>query len=192
MIRIVKWLIWLVVVAGLCWGIGFLWFLSQIPQEPTAETVRADAIVVLTGGPERLNEGLRLFTEGRAPALFISGVGQKATLEEILANTRYPQADGSAITLGHYAETTWGNAEETSTWVKERRYRSLILVSAHYHLPRALTEFRYELPDVFIEPHPVRAAPFGDTHWIYDTHARRVMVVEYHKFLAVQARRWIW
>ena len=59
----------LAAVLALTWLAGLVWFASTSPREPpppgSAEAERrTDAIVVLTGGSERLAAGLELLSEG--------------------------------------------------------------------------------------------------------------------------------
>ena len=44
--------------------VGFFWFLSEIPDSSIATPLSADAIVVLTGGPERIDSGVALLGAG--------------------------------------------------------------------------------------------------------------------------------
>ena len=68
------------------------------------------------------------------------------------------------------------------------RYRSLILVTADYHMPRALLELRASAPGVSIQTYPV-ATPELDAHrWTATTLGARRMMAEYAKYLAILAR----
>ena len=49
------------------------------------------------------------------------------------------------------------NAEETASWARENGIHSLIVVTAGYHMPRAITELTRALPDVAL--HPSRLPP---------------------------------
>src|SRR5690606_2006659 len=119
----------------------------------------ADAIVVLTGGSGRLEYGLQLLAEGKAPVLFVSGAEASVTMGDILRrapqNVRRQLADHpSSIVLGR-AENTIGNAEETAQWLKDHAVSRLILVTSNYHMPRSLLEFSDRLPDTVLIPAPV-------------------------------------
>ncbi len=56
------------------------------------------------------------------------------------------------VTLGRSATSTLGNAEETATWVRTHDIHSLIVVTADYHMPRALLEMEREMPGVTLYP----------------------------------------
>src|SRR5215472_14320441 len=63
----------LLIVAAV-FGAGFVWFLSQIKSEEERPTVRADGIVVLTGGSSRVADAIQLLADGYGRRLLISGV----------------------------------------------------------------------------------------------------------------------
>src|SRR5690606_9365765 len=101
------------------------------------------------GGSERLSEGRRLLTRQLADKLFISGVYRGVEVDELLsAGKSDPRLISCCVILGHVAENTRGNALETAVWVYEEGYKSLRIVTANYHMPRSLLEFRSLMPDI--------------------------------------------
>jgi len=140
---------------ALAWLAGFLWFAhSVVRADPTR--VSADGIVVLTGGADRISLGLRLLQAGRGRALLISGVGHGAELASLARGSGIdPVPLAARITLGREATTTIGNADETAAWVERLDLHSLIVVTASYHMMRALTELQRSLPDVTLVAAPV-------------------------------------
>src|SRR3546814_14678895 len=64
-------------------------------------------------------------------------------------------SDVCSSDLGYEADNTRGNAVETAAWMKDQDFTSLRLVTATYHMPRSLLEFRRPMPDIEIVPHPV-------------------------------------
>jgi uncharacterized SAM-binding protein YcdF (DUF218 family) len=136
-------------------------FLGAIEAAPADGTRPTDAIVVLTGGAERVRTGLQLLDAGAAPRLFISGVAPGLTLAELArAHGRDPAALQGRVDLGHAAATTVGNAAETAAWLRGRRlaHPSLRVVTAGYHMPRALVELQRALPEAELLAHPVTPA----------------------------------
>jgi uncharacterized SAM-binding protein YcdF (DUF218 family) len=141
---------------------GFLWFL-HLTLEPAAPLpVHADGIVALTGGPGRVEAGLHLLAEGRAGRLLITGIGggtDLAALGRMAGMDLTPLAP--RITLGRYAASTHGNGVETAAWVRQNAIESLIVVTANYHMPRALLELRSAVPGVKLYPLPVQPVEGG-------------------------------
>jgi uncharacterized SAM-binding protein YcdF (DUF218 family) len=178
---LIRWLIALATGAAASWLLGFGWFLylatREVPPAP-----RVDAIVVLTGGPDRVENALRLLAGAAADRLLISGVGEKTDLADLayLAGID-PAPLEQQITLDHSARSTRGNALETASWAQEQGVESLLLVTSWFHMPRALIEFRRSMPTVTAHPYPVgRLEP---AELIHGGGARRV-IGEYHKYLA--------
>lgn len=138
------------------WCIGFLNFVANLPRIPEAPDRRTDAIVVLTGGTLRLEEGLKLLAEDKAEKLFVSGVHQGVEVRELLRfSATQPEEVACCIALGYAADNTVGNARETAEWMRNEGFHSLRLVTAGYHMPRSLVEFRSTMPGIEILAHPV-------------------------------------
>lgn len=170
-------------VAGL--AIGFFLFAGRIVsfETPGADR-RADAIVVLTGDAGRTTAGLDLLRQGRAPLLLISGVDPSATPADIQRHSGLSDAElDCCVILGRNATDTIGNAREAGDLVRENGYRSLIIVTSDYHLPRSLLEMRSLMPGVELVPYPVRTTP----PW-RDLGATRLWLQEYAKYTAVRFR----
>jgi uncharacterized SAM-binding protein YcdF (DUF218 family) len=136
-----------------------------IPPPPAGAT--ADAIAVLTGGPGRIEAGLRLLEEGAAPALIVSGVGRRIEMADVarLAGTT-PEALARRVSLGRAAASTRGNAVEIAAWAEARGARRLFVVTAHFHLPRALLELRRALPGAELIAVPVRGQRLRPEVWL--------------------------
>ena len=134
------------------WASGLVWFADMIPDSVADTTTRTDAIVVLTGGQGRLDSGLRLLAEDKAERLFISGVYRGVDVKTLLGMVRRTPDDiEDRIGIGD-AVNTAGNATETAAWIRHHGVKSIRLVTASYHMPRSLLEFRHVLPDVEIVP----------------------------------------
>lgn len=171
------------------WSAGLFIFVGHIPREPPGETVATDAIVVLTGGSERLAEGVRLLSDGLARKLFITGVHEEVDLPALIASlpaekmSLTPEQLACCVVLDHNAGNTRGNARETARWIAAEGFTSMRLVTANYHMPRSLLEFRQAMPGVAIVPHPVFPAQVKRDEWWRWPGTAALMMSEYHKFL---------
>lgn len=175
--------------AALAWLAGFAWFAVSVPGRVVEPDRRTDAIVVLTGGSKRLNEGLGLLMQGRAKKLFVSGVHRGVDVAELLrAAQRSPREVECCIALGYEADNTAGNAAETARWMKQQGFRSLRLVTSGYHMARALAEFRAAMPEVAVLAHPVFPDSFPAEGWWTRGGAVALAAAEYTKYLAAALR----
>ncbi len=177
--------------AGL-WAYGLLRFVDDIPEFPEPDADRTDAIVVLTGGSGRLEEGLRLLTGRWAEKLFVSGVYRGVEVDQLLEISRQsPENLACCIEIGHAADNTAGNAAETAAWMHRHGFGSLRVVTSGYHLPRSLLEFRQALPGVRLVPHPVFADHVKRQRWWAWPGTAQLIVGEYNKSLLVRLRQWL-
>lgn len=178
------------------WAGGFIWFMWQVPGEPAGDPQTTDAIVVLTGGSGRIRYGLKLLAEGRASKLFISGVEGSIAPDRLVALHQPALVEklagkNSVVILGYDARNTIGNAAETSQWMRREHLSSIRLVTANYHMPRALKEFRFAMPDITMIADPVMPGDFDIDDWWRPGTTSRQLLSEYHKYLASALRHWI-
>jgi uncharacterized SAM-binding protein YcdF (DUF218 family) len=171
----------------LAWLGGLLWFATP----PAADTRAAatDAIVVLTGGSLRLQSGIDLLREGKGRKLFVSGVNHQVDLDDLLGvSGNAPDWALCCVVLGHQADNTFGNAQETAQWIRRQGFRSLRLVTAWYHMPRSLLEFDRAMPAIDIVAHPVFPDQVKQERWWAWPGTAALLVNEYVKYLGALAR----
>lgn len=174
----------------LAWVLGLVWYAQQVPVQVLNQTKKTDAIVVLTGGSERIDTGLSLLANGFATQLFISGVAPNVTVADLLSSDLQNRADlAGRIVVGSEAEDTPGNATESARWTKLNNVETIRLVTAAYHMPRALYEFNHAIPDVEIIPHPVFPEHVKEDWWKYPGTAS-LLAREYSKHLLSVVRLW--
>ena len=182
---------WTPLVFFAAWMAGFIAFAADIPRRLDDTTTRTDAIVVLTGGSERLPAGLALLRQGLGRKLFVSGVYHGIDVAELLRLARQtPNEVECCIVLGHAADNTQGNAVETAAWMRSEGFQSLRLVTGNYHMRRSLAEFRHVMPDIVIIPHPVFPDAVKRSRWWLWPGTAHLIASEYTKYLAAQVRRW--
>jgi uncharacterized SAM-binding protein YcdF (DUF218 family) len=92
------------------------------------------------------------------------------------------------VDIGYDALDTIGNAEEASNWIHAKGYRSILVVTNNYHMPRSLAELSYVDPDIQFIPYPVVNSDLKTRDWFTDPNALRVMLAEYAKLLLAGAR----
>lgn len=172
------------------YGGGLVWFAESIVETVGDPDTPTDAIVVLTGGSQRVQTGLQLLTAGKAKKLFVSGVYHGTDVATLLHVQRQsPDALQCCIALGHAADNTYGNALETAAWMRQEGYGSLRLVTANYHMRRALLEFTRAMPEARIIPHPVFPEGVRERWWAWPG-TLDLIIGEYDKYLWALVRPW--
>jgi len=171
--------------------LGFVVFASVATRsgEPDAGAARADGIVVLTGGGARIGEAARLLRDGRGKRLLISGVNRAINRGQLQRLTALdPRIFECCVDVGYAALNTTGNADETRAWVHSHGYRTVIVVTASYHMPRSIAELQHALPGTQFVPHPVRPPGLEQQRWWLHRTTARVLASEYVKLLSSAAR----
>ena len=168
---------------------SFQHFVLTLPQATTGQIQFTDGIVVMTGGQQRLDDGVRLLTEGFADKMLISGVGKGVNRAILVQELGLSEAQINAlfccVELDHAAQDTFGNAESTREWSHMHDMQSLRLVTAKYHMPRALLIFSRELPHVDLYQWPVNPDDLDLANWWWDPASLRLLAREYAKYLTV-------
>ncbi|PCI41163.1 MAG: hypothetical protein COB46_04525 [Rhodospirillaceae bacterium] len=178
----------LVLLAGI-WGAGLFRYADSIPTTISQPNYKTDAIVVLTGGRGRLDEGFRLLDEGFGTRLLISGVFKGVDLKVLWdVNRQSSNGKGCCIDPGYDAEDTIGNAIEARNWMTKHGFTSLRLVTSAYHMPRAILEFKHSLPEADIVQHPVFTVHVKQARWWAWPGTTGLIVGEYNKFLMAWVR----
>jgi uncharacterized SAM-binding protein YcdF (DUF218 family) len=159
------------------------------PGSHSVQVHEADGIVVLTGGEQRVREGLKLFHHANARRILISGVNRQTTREDLRRRTGLPgPLFDCCVDIGYEAQDTTGNADETRDWAATWGFQRLLVVTSNYHMPRGLTELSRTLPDADLVPHPVISRGYHAEHWWMHPSAVRLVVSEYAKYLHAAAR----
>jgi len=172
-------------VLALAWLAGFIWYAADMPDRVADTLTATDAIVVLTGGSERLDTGLSLLRQKMGRKLFVSGVYHGVDVAELLRLTRQkPDEVECCIILGHAAV-------ETAAWMHAEGFHTLRLVTANYHMRRSLLEFHEAMPDTLIIPHPVFPDTVKQGQWWMWPGTAHLIATEYTKYLAAQVRHWV-
>jgi uncharacterized SAM-binding protein YcdF (DUF218 family) len=168
---------------------GFLWFAFNVVREEAPLDSTADGIVALTGGASRIADAVELLALGRGRRLLITGVGPSTNTAELMRLAPdHKRWFGCCIDLDYTAANTVGNAVETRRWARERGFRSLLVVTSAYHMPRAMLEISHRLPDVTLIPFPVVSGQIRAEPWWSHPGTAKLLMFEYLKFLVAAAR----
>ncbi len=177
-------------VAVLSFCVGFLVFVAALDRAERVPGDRADGIVALTGGAQRIGDAIDLLAGGYGRRLLITGVNERTSRDEIarLNPTQRALID-CCVDLDYRARNTIGNAIETRRWMRTHRFSSVAVVTSNYHMPRTLIELDHALRDGDrVLPHPVIAEGFDAGRWWHSPPSVRLLASEYVKFLASWVR----
>ena len=170
-------------------GIGFIAFLSQLRGVEIKPARNADGIVVLTGGSSRVSDAMELLAGGYGKRLLISGVHPTNAASDISRSLPDNQSLlGCCVDLDRSAVNTRSNAAETRRWARERGFKSLIVVTSNYHMPRAILELSHAMPDVTLIPFVVVGDKWRDEPWWTSGATLRLLLLEYAKYIVAELR----
>ncbi|EJF78517.1 hypothetical protein MCO_00701 [Bartonella sp. DB5-6] len=168
--------------------VGFVVFSEKTERlQPPNPLPKADAIIVLTGGENRIEAGLKLLQKGLGSRLLISGVNTTTNLQRLKHNTYIiPQLFNCCVDIGHKATNTKGNAEESAAWIKKNNYQTVYIVTHDYHMWRSLRELKYLMPNVNFIAYPVKKS--GNESAIQQINQIRILIFQYIKTIDVYIR----
>ncbi|WP_345115711.1 YdcF family protein [Bartonella jaculi] len=167
---------------------GFVIFSERTERlQPPSPLPKADAIIVFTGGENRIETGLDLLQKRLGSRLLISGVNTTTNLQRLKYSTHItPQLFTCCVDIGHEATNTKGNAEESAAWIKKHHYHTVYIVTHDYHMWRSLRELKYLMPEINFIAYPVKKNDTEST--IQQINQIRILVFEYIKMIGVYIR----
>lgn len=184
----VKRLIYLILLIPTSWVVGLFIFINKIPEQNLSLNHPVDAVVILTGGSMRLEEGLEAFAQTKAKKLLISGVGQGVTMHSILGGVKdqalLDKINQDDIILGNLANNTITNALEAKIFMMLHGFESMLLVTSNYHIIRSVLIFKRNMPDYTIYPFPVCSDNFRKSGNFISFPSLKLSTTEYNKLLA--------
>jgi uncharacterized SAM-binding protein YcdF (DUF218 family) len=170
-------------------AVGFIAFLSQLRGVEIKPARNADGIVVFTGGSSRVSDAMELLAAGYGKRLLISGVHPTNAVSDISRSLPDNHALlGCCVDLDRSAVNTRSNAAETRRWARGRGFKSLIVVTSNYHMPRAVLEMSHAMPDIALIPYPVVGEKWRDEPWWEGGATFRLVLSEYVKYIAAGVR----
>ena len=176
-----------VLLVFLLWLGGFIMFDAYIRKSADTEQ-KTDAIVVLTGGKNRILEALQLYNNDMAEFLIISGVDSNVSLKELQKqNNIFLTKNDAHIILGKEATNTNQNAVEVSDAIRRNNIHSVRLVTSYYHMPRSKEEILAYNPDIEVVVHPVYSQNVS-AKWWKKWNSFKLIASEFNKFLFVYVK----
>ena len=145
----------------LFYALGFVLFAVTLGRPAGADSPKTDAIVVITGGPGRIEYAMQSLKGGKARRLLVAGADPAVTKKDLLDRLGGARRlVACCVDLGSESVDTRSNAEEAQRWLTKRGYKSLRLVTSDWHMRRARYEFRKVLgSDYWLITDAVRTEP---------------------------------
>jgi len=177
-----------IVMAGLLIG-GFLRFADMVSSLRPPDNPKVDAIVVLTGGYQRIDQAVDLLKSGIGKRLLISGVHPSTSRTQIQRLTQSSEdLFKCCVDMGYEAMDTIGNANETNSWIADKGYSRILVVTNNYHMPRSLFELRRVNPHIEFVAWPVVNSDLNGRNWLSDPDILRTLLSEYAKLTVAMLR----
>jgi uncharacterized SAM-binding protein YcdF (DUF218 family) len=108
---------------------GFITFAFKVERQTIQLDKKADGMIVLTGGADRIPDAIELFSKGHASRMLITGVNPGITRAEIgRLNPKYRELIECCVDLGYEALNTSGNAREARRWTEQNAIRKSLIV----------------------------------------------------------------
>ncbi|MFN2472327.1 MAG: YdcF family protein [Sphingomicrobium sp.] len=161
--------------------LGFALFAATLGR-PAPASVTTEAVVVITGGKGRIEEGIKRLASHRAQRMLIAGADPAVTKQDLATRLGGGRALlDCCVDLGSDSVDTRSNAEEAKRWLDAHAYRSLLLVTSDWHMRRARYEFAGQLGRRYdLTPDAVRTEPELAT-----------LFAEYNKYLLRRMAVWL-
>ena len=147
---------------------------------------KADAIVVLAGGKGRVDEGVRLYREGKGTWLFFIGVDPSVQRSD-LYHPRPGDPSANGVILERTSRNTLENAVYGRDLILAKEVHSIVLITSRYHMKRASILLRNSLPrDIAIYPYPVDTKNLKEAWWS-DGGSFHLLFSEFYKYCMCRA-----
>ncbi len=190
MFRCVKCFIVLIVIAGLFY-LARPFVLDKAGRYiyEKDELRPADVIVVLGGEErERVEYGVKLFKEGwgRKDRIIMTGgpvVGRYTAAGLMKEQAEEFGVQGKFILLADRSRSTEEDARFTGEILKDKGYKSILLVTSPYHSRRASIIFKEMLPGVRVVSAPSDKSWFSFDNWWKRPRDRDMVLSEWSKFI---------
>ncbi len=134
---------------------------------------KVDALIILGDDnfyADRVTRGAQLFREGKAPVIVASGrrlrpnAGIAELMEHDLVERGVPRE--KIVRFSHDGDSTLEEAQSLVRIVKERKWRSVIVVTSNFHTRRARYVFRRVFPQgMEVRVASARDGDFDPEHW---------------------------
>lgn len=164
-------------------SIGFL-------LSPQNKLEISDAIVVVSGGEtnQRVAEGVKLYEEGWAPVLIMSGAAKDKNVSNALVMKQLAITAGInplQILVEEESINTFENATKTKSIIVDNKFNKIILITSPYHQRRAFMVFNSAFKNLSIKiiNHSATDSVWRKNGWWQKSWARQITFSELQKII---------
>ena len=142
------------------YALGFAFFAVTLGG-PAGAMARTDAVVVITGGSGRIEQGIDVLAAGLSRRMLVAGTDPSVTKRDLIARLGgRERLLRCCVDLGSESVDTRSNAEEALRWLDRHKYKSVRLITSDWHMRRARYEFSKLLgPRYRVQQDAVRSEP---------------------------------
>jgi uncharacterized SAM-binding protein YcdF (DUF218 family) len=126
----------------LVYALGFVLFAFTLGKPAPEDAAPTDAVVVLTGGPGRIEHAIAVLRDHESKRLLVAGADPSVTKLDIMRRVGGDQKlVKCCVDLGSESVDTRSNAEEAGRWLAQHHFQSVRLITSDWHMRRARYEF---------------------------------------------------
>jgi uncharacterized SAM-binding protein YcdF (DUF218 family) len=179
-VSFIKGVLCVLVIIAIAVSVLFIYFTYETFSFRQRE-ITTDAIVVLTGGRGRVEEGVKLYRENRSQWLFLIGVDPSVRKAELFKE-KYGERGGEGVFLEKISRNTLENALQAREFIQKKDVHSIQLITSRYHMKRAILIFQNVLPkNIVIYPCPVDSKNLKEEWWSHGG-SFRLLSSEFYKY----------
>lgn len=161
---------------------GFVIFLGEVHTASRSVPVRADTIVVFSGDPRRIRAATKLLKEGFGNNLLIVGQDNTEEISKIRLENR--SLFICCVTVDNKSRNTAEDAMLASNIIQQKGWKSVLLVTSFFHVPRAKEELSTILPETNIETYGINDEFYKIEDIIFDTKVCSAFLSQYILYVA--------
>jgi uncharacterized SAM-binding protein YcdF (DUF218 family) len=179
-VSFIKGILCVLVIIAIAISVLFIYFTYETFSFRQRE-ITTDAIVVLTGGRGRVEEGVKLYRKNRAQWLFLIGVDPSVRKAELFLE-KHGERGGEGVFLEKISRNTLENALQAREFIRKKDVNSIQLITSRYHMKRAILIFQNVLPkNIVIYPCPVDSKNLKEEWWSHGG-SFRLLFSEFYKY----------
>ncbi len=162
------------IIYGIGYVIGPFLVINEAPQ-------KADAIIVLSGGENRIQKGIELYKQQYAPYLILSNANEDNMDAYIIARN----VPKRSVFFETNADSTYKNALYTKEIMTKHHLKSAIVVTSNFHTRRTKMNFNkvYQGTGISFTYVAVDTPGFDPHSWWQSKNGRHIVFDEYVKYI---------